>query len=114
MRIINKEKQKQYQREWYKRNRQKAIDEACARRLSKKQWLADYKSTLSCKKCGESRTPCLDFHHKNGEKDHDVAYMANAGYGIETMKKEIEKCIVLCANCHRIEHLGESDVNGLA
>jgi len=30
--------------------------------------------------------------------------MVNHGYAWERIQKEIEKCIPLCCNCHRLEH----------
>ena len=35
------------------------------------------------------------------DKHRDVAYMIQNGYAWETIAKEIEKCEVRCANCHR-------------
>lgn len=55
--------------------------------------------------CGESRYPCLDFHHIDPtSKSATVA-------AIRTCKatfKEILKCTVLCANCHRRLHAGDA------
>lgn len=51
---------------------------------------------------------CLEFHHIINPKDKEFS-PANAyswGWGIERIKKEISKCIVLCANCHRKLHAG--------
>jgi hypothetical protein len=33
--------------------------------------------------------------------------MVTSNYSKERIKKEIDKCIVLCANCHRKEHYAE-------
>ena len=63
----------------------------------------NYKKSLSCKKCGENRYYLLDFHHKNPqEKEFSISDHSRAS--LETIKKEIEKCDVLCANCHREWH----------
>jgi hypothetical protein len=43
----------------------------------------------------------LDFDHVRGEKLYNVAKMA-AGYSWAKILVEIEKCDVVCANCHRI------------
>lgn len=58
-----------------------------------------------CKKCGESRYYVLDFHHIDPSvKDETVSRMASQRNKIEDIQKEIEKCIVLCSNCHREFH----------
>ena len=72
--------------------------------------LENYKKTLSCKKCGESRFYLLDFHHRNPE-EKEYAISDNPRAGLETIKKEIAKCDVLCANCHREWHYLEQHEN---
>lgn len=60
-----------------------------------------------CRQCGFDKHPsALEFHHIDpSEKD--------AGYGHyrywtwERAKKEMDKCTVLCSNCHRAHHAGE-------
>ena len=68
--------------------------------------LIDYKKTLICKSCGFEDYRVLEFHHL-GDKDGDISSMVSSGYSWKTIKKEIEKCIALCSNCHRIEHWTE-------
>lgn len=64
-----------------------------------------YKESLSCERCGFSDFRALEFHHSNhNEKDFNVADMIRSGSSIETILREIEKCEVLCSNCHQIEH----------
>ena len=81
----------------------------CHRELEKNRYnkkmeeLNNFKKTLSCKKCGEKRFYLLDFHHKDKEKK-DYAISENPRAGLEILKKEIEKCDVLCSNCHREWH----------
>jgi len=64
----------------------------------------EYKKTCFCSKCNENRWYVLDFHHIENNKDYDVADMCQGRASWETIIKEINKCIVLCANCHREEH----------
>ena len=64
----------------------------------------EYKKTLNCFKCKEYRWYVLDFHHNENNKEYDVANMWQGRHCWKTIKKEIDKCIVLCANCHREEH----------
>ena len=68
--------------------------------------LIDYKKTLSCKSCGLEDYRVLEFHHL-GDKENNISRMVGVGYSWKTINKEIEKCIALCSNCHRIEHWNE-------
>jgi len=62
-----------------------------------------YKKTLSCDHCELADHRVLEFHHV-GDKDFTISKMVNQGYAWERIQKEIEKCIPLCCNCHRLEH----------
>lgn len=102
----NPDKLRAYRRDWYARNRAASIEKAAVRRKILQGWLKEYKSALSCEKCGERHWACLEFHHRDpSEKDVEIARMAfDKGWGIGRMMAEINKCAVLCANCHRKEH----------
>ena len=63
--------------------------------------------------CGETESCCLSFHHKNGNKTGNISDMVNRGYGINRIQKEIDKCIVLCLNCHAKLHNKEREENVL-
>jgi len=39
-----------------------------------------------------------------------VGKLITNGFGKDRLREEIEKCIVLCANCHRKEHFTPPDV----
>lgn len=66
----------------------------------------DYKRSLRCRLCRESEPACLDLHHLDpSTKDMTVSEALRA-YSIERVWKEIEKCVVLCSNCHRKFHAG--------
>ena len=76
-----------------------------ARRKSIRQWLEDYKKELVCVRCGFADFRALEFHHTSrGQKDFNVADMLRNGASIQSIKREIDKCVVLCSNCHQIEH----------
>ena len=68
-----------------------------------KQWLKHYKETQQCLICGEDCVVCLDFHHPDGDKGETIGKMPWS-FGIQQMQREIDKCVVLCANCHRKVH----------
>ena len=59
----------------------------------------------SCNICGYNKCPdAFDFHHSDpNEKDFAIS---TEGYtrSWEKVKKELDKCILLCANCHREIH----------
>lgn len=59
-----------------------------------------------CSKCGYKKYPeVLEFHHKNPElKDFNIALKGHCR-SWERVRNEIEKCELLCANCHREIHV---------
>lgn len=72
-----------------------------------KQKLQSVKSEMKCAKCGEDRGYVLDFHHIDPTiKKYTISHMVAQHYNFEAQEtqEEIEKCIVLCANCHREFH----------
>jgi len=102
-------KKKAYAKEWnrqfYLANKASEYKRIRARRIELREWLDKYKSKLRCITCGEKHPACLDFHHKNAKtKDFNVAVVKGWGYGKERILREIEKCMVICANCHRKVH----------
>ena len=100
-----REYQRTYQRSWHQRHKEKRL----ARMYEKKAATYDYvqaiKSQLRCADCGERHPATLQFHHVNSEdKQFNIADAVRDGISLDRIKKEIEKCIVLCANCHAIRH----------
>lgn len=69
-----------------------------------------YLSTHPCVRCGYSDIRALDFDHIDPSvKSRNVKNMMNGTPSLNTLVKEIEKCQVLCANCHRIKTIDEKD-----
>jgi len=62
-----------------------------------------FKTGNPCK-CGENYSACLEFHHNIKSKEINISDAISRGWSMERIMKEIEKCIVLCANCHRKLH----------
>lgn len=99
------EKQKAAYRLYYERHKAQHRSRMKRQRQKAAEWLAEYKLTLSCIKCGESHPACIEFHHRDpSQKDIGVGDMAKGGYSVERMMEEIAKCDVLCSNCHRKHH----------
>jgi len=83
----------------------KKSDKGHKKRLDRnKNYIKSYKESHPCSICGESRITCLDFHHINDDKYQTLAILGSSDYSLKAIKEEIKKCIVVCANCHRIIH----------
>ena len=73
-----------------------------ARKYAIKKQCVEYKGGI-CEHCGENRQWLLDFHHIDpNSKDFILSDRQN--YKFETLKPEMDKCLLLCANCHRNIH----------
>lgn len=64
------------------------------------RFVSEYKRTRACTDCGEGNADVLEFDHLI-DKVGDVSAMAAAGVPIAVLRREIAKCEVVCANCHR-------------
>jgi hypothetical protein len=82
------------------------VEHVAKRRKKVKELAAAYKGG-GCKICGYNKCiEALEFHHLNpDEKDFTIA-SGGKTVSWDTIKKEIDKCILLCANCHRELHSG--------
>ena len=69
-----------------------------------KIWALEYKGT-KCEICGHNRCiDALEFHHLNpNEKDFSISDRSLI-LDWELIKKELDKCILVCSNCHREIH----------
>ena len=69
----------------------------------KKIALVEYKGGC-CERCGYNKNyAAFDFHHINPETK-DPAFRNIRYWSMERAKLELDKCLLLCANCHREEH----------
>lgn len=68
-----------------------------------KAWYYSHLLTLSCVECGESRTPALQFNHRDpSQKSFTISSVIGSGYSKKRILEEMDKCDVLCANCHAV------------
>ncbi len=73
-----------------------------AKRESNRQKMVEYLSDHPCVKCGENDPIVLDFDHISpGNKRIQVSTLMRSCVKWETILREINKCEVRCANCHR-------------
>lgn len=76
-----------------------------ARRKEITGWFEELKKSLKCERCGDARHYILEFHHDDpSTKEKNLSDMVRSGWGKDNILKEVEKCITLCANCHRELH----------
>jgi hypothetical protein len=104
-----KKKMREYQKEWFKNNKNKSrlIHKRILER--KKDYVRKWKEIHPCYLCGESDINVLVFHHlepRNGEHMKTISYLTKY-HGMKRLKEEIEKCAVVCRNCHIKIHYGD-------
>ena len=87
------------------------MDAVSRKRRKIKIDLVEYKGG-KCEMCGYNKCiAALDFHHKDyREKDFNLSKNGNT-YGLERAKKEVDKCILICSNCHRELHYEEGYIH---
>ena len=54
-----------------------------------------------CSNCGNGNVLLLEFHHFEDDKEFEIGKKINSGMPWSRIKSEIEKCILLCSNCHK-------------
>ena len=64
---------------------------------------------LGGKKCNRCKNDSLhyaayDFHHFKGGKESNLSKMFGGSHKWIEIETELNKCVVLCANCHRETH----------
>nr|WP_083893854.1 hypothetical protein [Halovivax asiaticus] len=62
-----------------------------------------------CTRCSEERAACLDYHHTGEDKSMSVSQLVANNRPKGEVRREMKKCVILCANCHRREHYHPSD-----
>ena len=67
-----------------------------------KQKLYDYLTDKCCVDCKETDPIVLEFDHRDSDKkEYEISKMMNGIHCWESILKEINKCDIRCANCHR-------------
>ena len=69
-----------------------------------------YKGGMKCMRCGFSEPipDCYAFHHRDpSQKDPNYSKMKTQCWSWERTKAELDKCDVLCHNCHSIVHYNQ-------
>lgn len=100
-----KENHRKYMREvWYPANRAKHIKYISNIQKKIKTFVYNYKKIGFCADCGLSGVnypEVLDFDHR-GDKKFNISEFRRVTSGFNKVKEEINKCDLVCSNCHRI------------
>jgi len=101
---VKKAKHAEYSRKHYEKNKEEVkLKTKTTRKEEMAKWYA-FKATLKCTHCGFFHIACLDFHHVDPSTKLDSVHRLVNNGQFALAKEEMKKCIVLCANCHRIHH----------
>jgi len=104
-----KECHKNYSKQHYKDNldyyNKKSKKSTAIIIANNSELINSYKSK-GCKYCPENDPCCLDFHHVDSKsKEFDIG-KGKRNFSVKKIENEIQKCEVLCSNCHRKLHAG--------
>jgi hypothetical protein len=95
-----------YHRQHYETNKQRYIDKAARSKrkaaLARTAYLIEFFKTHPCVDCGERDPVVLEFDHLRDKAFVIGRELADKRW--QDVLAEIEKCEVVCANCHRRRH----------
>lgn len=103
----NAEDRKAYHREWYAKNKEKRRAQLNEHRAltveqNRKNFLELIQAS-TCMDCGSEDWRVFQMDHRDpSTKKYNIAQMICNSYKWETIMREIEKCDIVCANCHII------------
>jgi hypothetical protein len=97
------EDQKAASKRHYHANKDKYLERNRRYRRDISKLIRDIKEQAPCVDCGKNYPYyVMDFDHLEAStKENLVSFLAATGR-IGALKREIEKCEVVCANCHRL------------
>ena len=102
---LNKPKRAAANRRWYLKNKKEVAKYQRGYIARKHQRFLEWKSKQKCSRCPENHPSCLEFHHRDpSKKDFNISQGWRLNYSWDRLMLEIEKCEILCANCHRKIH----------
>jgi hypothetical protein len=93
-------------KEAYHKNPKRKNDRNESLRIEIRKEVETIKAKAGCKCCPEREPACLDFHHLNSEEKEDTIANLVCKRSRTRLFEEIQKCVVVCSNCHRKIHAG--------
>lgn len=101
----NRERGRIHMQEWRAANREQDRRNWTELRSQKKAYVNAQK--VACIKCGETDPHCLDFHHRDPSQKITEVSLAIARWSLKRIQQEMDKCDLICSNCHRKLHASE-------
>ena len=99
---------KEYRAQHYDINKEKYVAKARVWSDNEAKNFFTWLSDKSCIDCGISDIRVLEFDHVRGVKAGNISKMLGA-VSRERLLEELEKCDIVCANCHRIRTAKQFD-----
>lgn len=101
------EKEREFKKRWYQKNKEKHLKNVRKRTVSHRKLLAEIAQEYKkkCYFCPENDSCCLEFHHVDPkQKKLEISLAIRNAWSEEHLKQEIAKCLVVCRNCHSKIH----------
>jgi hypothetical protein len=100
---------KEYYKTHIKRQEQTKIRRDKVRKFNK-TIIKSYLQFHNCVMCNNTDIRVLEFHHRNPkEKEYCISMMLT--HNSDNLLRELNKCDIVCANCHRIIHCPHSEMD---
>lgn len=85
-----------------KRSNERVQELRAIKRKERQEYVFNYLLNHPCVKCGEADPVVLEFDHRDPTtKAYNISNLVSYALSFETLTTELNKCDVLCANCHR-------------
>ena len=97
---VCKDCMKTYRSNHYANNKKTYLDQKTKRSLKYRLEFYDWLKKQECTDCGEKNFRVLELDHQR-DKSYNISERISYT-PFKTIMKELEKCEVVCANCHRI------------
>ena len=96
------------QKDQYRNNKEYYKSKAVVWKGSHREELTKLILEVKAVPCADCGVPyphyVLEFDHVRGVKVEDISTMVGSGFSLSSVRKELEKCDVVCSNCHKVRH----------
>ena len=101
-----------YQKSWYKKHPRSTARSHKTRQKERRDYVKSKKNNLPCLDCGISYPwYVMDFDHVRGKKQFNLSIVGSMICSFEKIDREIAKCDLVCANCHRARTFNREQEN---